>query len=305
MKKLLFVYNMHAGKGQISSRLGEIVDIFTKNGYEATLHPTQDAHDARNRIMAMAPGEYDLLVCSGGDGTLNEAVSAVHEAGLSDMAVGYIPAGTTNDFASSMGIPRDMGRAALTAVTGAEFHADLGKLEDRYFCYVAAFGLFSDVSYETNQDLKNFLGRPAYLLEGLKRLANVPSYELVVDGDNVHLEGTFVLGMITNSQSVGGFQGITGQNVFLDDGLSEVILIRKSDNLLELTETVAGALNSGLETSVVERFKTSHLTIEAREEIPWTVDGEFGGTYRKCEIVNFKQAAIYRIPAGAAASLEG
>ena len=204
MKKMLFIYNPNAGTGILKPKLSEVLDIFTKGGYEVTVYPTQRTHDAVEKIQSYE-GSYDLLVCSGGDGTLDEAVTGMQLRGT-DIPLGYIPAGTTNDFAASLGIPKDILSAADTAVNGVPFSCDVGMVNDDHFIYIAAFGLFTDVSYETKQSMKNILGHLAYVLEGTKRIFNIPSYKIKVSHDGESFEDEFIFGMVTNSRSVGGFK---------------------------------------------------------------------------------------------------
>ena len=170
-KKLVFIFNPKAGKGKIKTSLMDIVDIFNKGGYEVIIRATQAPKDAYEQVKKYAD-KVDLIVCSGGDGTLDEVVTGITEVG-SKVPVGYIPAGSTNDFANSLGIPKNMKAAAETVVDGRLFACDIGAFNDDTFVYIAAFGLFTDVSYETKQEYKNVLGHMAYILEGMKRLPSI------------------------------------------------------------------------------------------------------------------------------------
>lgn len=288
-KRMLFVFNPRAGKGQIKSKLLDIVDIFVKAGYEVTIHPTQFAGDACEQVKKYAD-KVDLIVCSGGDGTLDEVVSGIMECDKT-RPIGYIPAGSTNDFANSLFMSKSMIKAAETIVEGNVYKCDVGRLNGSTFVYIAAFGLFTDVSYETNQDMKNVLGHVAYMLEGMKRLFDIKSYFLTVEKENGEIvEGDFIYGMVTNSRSVGGFKNLTGKNVDMDDGCFEVTLIHKPKNPLELQEIITCLLIAEDNTSLIDTFKARKLTIHAGEEIPWTVDGEFGGNHQDIEIENLHQA---------------
>ena len=177
-------------------------------------------------------------MCSGGDGTLDEVVTAMARR-KDPVPIGYIPTGTTNDFANSLHISKDLLEAADTAANGVPFPCDVGVFNDDYFVYIAAFGLFTDVSYETKQSVKNVLGHLAYVLEGTKRLFNIPSYHIKITHDGETIEDDFVFGMVTNSRSVGGFKGIVGKEVIFDDGEFEVTLIKTPKNPIELNEIVA------------------------------------------------------------------
>lgn len=288
MKKLLFVINGHSGKGQIKNRLLEIIDVMVQEGYQVTVHTTQAREDATNVVREQAK-DYDLIVCSGGDGTLDETVTGLMQSG-EKVPIGYIPAGSTNDFANSLKIPKNMLHAGKTAVTGRRFPCDVGEFNGDFFIYVAAFGIFTDVSYATSQELKNVLGHVAYILEGAKRLHTIKSYHMRVEYDGQETEGDFLLGMITNSTSVGGFKGMTGKNVKLDDGLFEVTLIHKPKNIIELNEIIASLTNLKDTTDLIDSFRADEVRFYAEEEIPWTLDGEFGGDHREVLIQNHHQA---------------
>lgn len=282
MKKLLFVVNGHSGKGQIKNKLLDIIDIMIKEGYHVQVHTTQEREDATKVVREQAK-YYDLVVCSGGDGTLDEAVTGMMQSEVRT-PLGYIPAGSTNDFANSLEIPKDMIQAAKTAVLGVPFSCDVGEFNGDYFIYVAAFGIFTDVSYATSQELKNALGHVAYILEGAKRLHTIKSYHMRVEYDGNEIEGDFLLGMITNSTSVGGFKNMTGKDVKLDDGMFEVTLIHKPKNIIELNTIIASLTNLKDETDLIDSFRADSVKLYSEEEIPWTLDGEFGGDHKEVQI---------------------
>ena len=282
MKKLLFVVNGHSGKGQIKNKLLDIIDIMIKEGYHVQVHTTQEREDATKVVREQAK-YYDLVVCSGGDGTLDEAVTGMMQSEVRT-PLGYIPAGSTNDFANSLEIPKDMIQAAKTAVLGVPFSCDVGEFNGDYFIYVAAFGIFTDVSYATSQELKNALGHVAYILEGAKRPHTIKSYHMRVEYDGNEIEGDFLLGMITNSTSVGGFKNMTGKDVKLDDGMFEVTLIHKPKNIIELNTIIASLTNLKDETDLIDSFRADSVKFYSEEEIPWTLDGEFGGDHKEVQI---------------------
>ena len=295
MKRLLFVYNPHAGKGMLAPKVSDVVDIFVKAGYEVVIYPTQAYHDAYKKISEYDASTYDLVVCSGGDGTLDEVVTGMMKREDRD-PIGYIPAGTTNDFANSLHIPKDVLKAADNAVNGSGFCCDVGKFNDGIFVYIAAFGLFTDVSYETKQGLKNVLGHLAYLLEGTKRLFNIPSYRIKVEHDGEVIEDEFVFGMVTNSRSVGGFRNMIGKEVAFDDGLFEVTLIKTPKNPIALQEIIASLLIEQVDTKHMYTFKTGKITFESIEEIPWTLDGEYGGSHDEVVIENLQKQLHLMVP---------
>lgn len=288
MKKLLFVYNAHAGKASIRSKLADILDLMVKKGYQVTVHPTQWSGDATEVVEQEAP-EYDLVVCSGGDGTLDEVVTGMMRV-EERKPIGYIPMGSTNDFANSLRLPRNILKAAKIALDGRRFACDVGRFNDNSFIYVAAFGIFTEVSYQTNQELKNLLGHAAYILEGAKSLLDIEAYNMRVEYEDVVLEGDFIYGMVSNSISVGGFKQIAGKNVLLDDGVFEVTLIKHPKNPLELNEIVASLLTRVDNTELIYSFKTGQIRFYAQKEVPWTLDGEYGGTHTQTVIKNWYQA---------------
>jgi YegS/Rv2252/BmrU family lipid kinase len=297
MKRMLFIYNPHAGKELLKPQLSDVIDIFVKAGYEVVAYPTQSYRDAYKKIKKYKSDEYDLIVCSGGDGTIDEVVTGMMRRKEGDRdPVGYIPTGTTNDFASSLHIPRGILNAADNAVNGTVFDCDVGKFNDSIFVYIAAFGLFTDVSYETDQQLKNILGHLAYVLEGTKRIFNVPSYRIKVTHDGESFEDEFIYGMVTNSKSVGGFRNMIGKNVVFDDGLFEVTLIRKPTNPIELQEIIAALLIEQVDTKHMYTFRSGHITFESIEEIPWTLDGEYGGTHDMVTIDNLNKQLQIMVP---------
>ncbi len=293
-KKLLFIYNPRAGKGQIKNHLMDIIDIFAKNDYEVTVCPTQKAGDA---VVVAKDGltDYELLVCSGGDGTLDEVVTGMMQ-GKRKIPIGYIPAGSTNDFANSLHIPKNMAKAANIIMEGKKFSCDIGAFNNDSFVYIAAFGIFTDVSYETDQQMKNVLGHMAYVMEGMKRISVVKPFHYKVAYDDKVLEDDFIFGMVTNSISVGGFKRITGKYVELDDGVFEVTLIKIPKNPVELNTIMAALLMRDIDTDLMYCFKTNKVVFESEEEIPWTLDGEFGGDWKQVTIENKKQALEIIVP---------
>lgn len=285
MKRVLFVFNPNSGKGQIKNRLLDIVKILTAADMEVTVHPTSAPKDGYDYIIDNGE-RFDTVVCSGGDGTLNETVGAVMKlTGKTGrrIPIGYIPSGTTNDFASSLGIPKDMVKAARVITEGAIFGCDIGVANNkRSFNYVAAFGAFTEVSYATPQELKNMLGHQAYIIEGMKSLSDLRPQKLTVRTQDRELQGNFLYGMVSNTKSVGGMKGISGKNVDLCDGLFEVTLVREIKNPIELHQAVGGLLTQAYDGNhMLESFKTSHIEFESDDEVAWTFDGEYGGSRRK------------------------
>lgn len=293
-RRLLFVYNPKAGKAQIRAKLADVLEVFASAGYELTVYPTRERGDAR-RIVENREREYELVVCSGGDGTLDEVVTGILRSGF-QTPLGYIPAGSTNDFGGSLALPKSMVQAAEVAVRGRDFPCDMGSFNQDVFVYIAAFGLFTDVSYETGQEMKNVLGHMAYLLEGVKRLSGIRTYSLRVQYEDRVIEDEFIFGMITNSTSVGGFRNITGKNVKLDDGVFEVTLIKAPKNPIELNSILLSLLNRDVDAGAMYCFRTDRLVVETKEPLAWTLDGENGGSHTRVEIQNLCRALTIRVP---------
>ncbi|MEE1315238.1 MAG: diacylglycerol kinase family protein [Faecalimonas sp.] len=288
MKRMLFVYNPNAGRGLIKQKLSDILDIFVRADYELTVYPTQSYRDAYHKVRDLEDA-YDLVVCCGGDGTLDEVVTGMMKRKVKT-PIGYIPAGTTNDFANSLGLSKDMLSAADTAVNGRPFACDIGTFNKDVFVYVAAFGLFTDVAYQTDQNLKKLLGHAAYILEGIKQLSNVPSYRVKITCDGEIIEDEFMIGMVTNSKSVGGFKGLTGEQIEFDDGEFEVTLVRKPKNILDMNEIATSILMGNFNNRHMTTFKGREIVFESIVEIPWTLDGEFGGEHDYVKIRNEQRA---------------
>jgi YegS/Rv2252/BmrU family lipid kinase len=269
------------------------LDIFAEAGYEMTVYPTQKKGDAVSIVQERSP-EYKLVVCSGGDGTLDEVVTGMMKSNFRT-PIGYIPAGSTNDFGGSLALPKNMLNAAQLIVNGKDFSCDVGAFNDDVFVYIAGFGLFTEVSYETDQQIKNVLGYMAYVLEGVKSLSNIRSYRMKVRyGDNC-IEDDFIYGMVTNSASVGGFKRITGKNVKLDDGVFEVTLIKRPTNPIELNNIMAALLNRDIDVDGMYCFTAQEIEIESSKPVAWTLDGEFGGEHEKVTIKNCSKAIDIRV----------
>lgn len=257
-------------------------------------HPTQGRLDATDVVVKKAK-DFDLIVCSGGDGTLDEVVTGMLQLDKK-IPIGYIPAGSTNDFARSLRISNDMEKAAQGIVDGRFYSCDVGRFNDDCFIYVAAFGLFTDVSYETDQNIKNVLGHAAYLLEGAKRLSTVTNYEMKIICDDQVYEGGYIYGMVTNSRSVGGVSRLTGKTVDLNDGYFEVCLIKSPRNINDLNKIILAILDDRVESEYMQCFKAQQITFKCQVEVPWTLDGEFGGKHTQVDIKNDFQALDLIIP---------
>lgn len=297
MKRLLLIYNASAGRQKVKLMLADILDVFAREGYLITALPTQARGDAARAASGLGAG-FDRVVCCGGDGTLNETVSGlmrIHDS--MRPTLGYIPTGTTNDFSRNLSLPRGTEKLALTACGGVPRAIDLGQAGENWFTYVAAFGLFTDVSYSTPQNAKNLLGHTAYLIEGASRLTSVKSYTMRVECGERVIEDEFIYGMVGNTVSVGGLLNLSQDLVKLDDGLFEVLLVRKPKSALELQSIVYTLLNQKRETEeqdsgLVLCFSASQVTFTCQEAVPWTLDGEFGGEHTALRIENHRQSLV-------------
>lgn len=283
-KKLLFIFNPKSGMGLIKNHLVDIVDLMVKAGYDTTIYTTQARGDATRKIVESG-ALFDRIICSGGDGTLDEVVTGMRQADL-QVPLGYIPAGSTNDFARSLEIPSDMVKAAKIAVGDNQFPCDVGQFNDDTFVYIAGFGLFTEISYETPQEFKNIFGHAAYLLSAAQSLAAIPNYMMQIDVNGELLEGRFIYGMITNSVSVGGFKGLTGKNIHLDDGEFEVTLIKSPTNVVQFNEIISYLTGLISETEMVYCTKAKHIHMRSQKSVAWTLDGEFGGEHWEVDITN-------------------
>ncbi|MCR4791600.1 MAG: YegS/Rv2252/BmrU family lipid kinase [Lachnospiraceae bacterium] len=294
MKRMLFIYNPRAGRGRIRAELADILDIFAAGGYEITIAPTRKNGDAE-KIAAERESDFDMVVCCGGDGTLDETVRGMMQ-NEGRTPLGYIPAGSTNDFGGSLALPKDMLKSAQIIVDGTDKAVDVGLFNKEAFIYVAAFGAFTEVSYSTDQDMKNAIGHSAYILEGIKSMGKIRPYHMKIEHDGTVIEDNFIYGMVTNSISVGGIKGITGENVDLADGVFEVNLVREVTNGIEFQQLL-GALAIGKYdySDRIVSFSSGHIRIESDEAVAWTLDGEDGGKHKKIEILNQNRAIDIRV----------
>ncbi len=272
MKRLLLVVNTHAGTRKGGKYLTDIITIFNRADYQVTVHITAGAGDAEAVIRERA-AQADLVVCAGGDGTFNEAVSGILHSGA-DTPLGYIPCGSTNDFAASLGIPSNLLQAARRIVDGQVTRYDVGKFGDRYFTYVASFGAFTRASYSTPQSIKNALGHTAYLLAGIQELSQIRKLPMKLETETEVIEDDFIFGAISNSTSVGGILTLDPKRVDMQDGLFEVLLIRSPKNILELNDCIRALQSQRYNHPSITFLNAKKVTITADPNMPWTLDGE-------------------------------
>lgn len=289
MKKMLFVINPFAGMRKAAKVLPEILSVFNRADFDVRIYVTAGHMDAIQAVARMAPG-MDLVVCSGGDGTFNETVTGLMQAGL-DIPIGYIPSGSTNDFATTLGIPVDCIAAAKMIVEGVPVAYDTGKFGSRYFSYVASFGAFTKASYSTPQSVKNLLGHIAYLLEGMQELSQIRKLhvKLTLDEGEV-LEDDYLFGAICNSTSVGGIMTLDPNQVDLTDGKFEVLLVRAPRTLQEIPECLLSVQKQQYNSTMMTFRNASRILVETDPEIPWTLDGEKEDGHDLVEIQNLHKA---------------
>ena len=293
-KKLLFIVNPVAGRKLYKKVFPEMIQEFMEAGYLVTTYLTQSPRDAE-RYAALCGADYDRVVCLGGDGTFAQVVSGLKHCGK-DMAVGYIPAGSSNDFGSLHGLSSDLVTAAHDAVTGQIKAVDSGTFNDKPFIYVAAFGAFVATSYVTPQDLKNALGRPAYFLDVMRELPRIKAEHLKVTANGRTFEGDYIFGAVTNNTSVSGVVSLPEGTVITDDGKFEVVLSENLTTLPELSDAVYSVLSGDFVSQQITFFHASELTIEAEGPMDWTLDGEYHRGDKLVEIVNHKQSLKVYVP---------
>lgn len=285
MKHLLFIFNARSGKAQVKEKLCSIVDFYFDQDYLVTLLPIRKISNMQG---ILETEKIDFIACAGGDGTLNSVVSASMQVGC-EIPIGYLPMGSTNDFARTLGYDEDFSRSLRRSCLGEENWIDVGQINDRYFVYVAAFGSLAEVSYDTPQSIKNWLGHLAYILNGIQKITELKSYHIKVEADGCSVEDDFCMGFVMNSKSIGGFRSPLSDMVKLDDGMFEVFLIKTPQNILDVQRIIADLLSGNLQSEMYRYFQTGYLKMES-EKINWTLDGEYGGTVDCAEIKNHKRA---------------
>ena len=274
MKRMLLIINTKSGKTKSKSRFFHIIDRFDDNGFCVTVTVTRSpGHGIEIAKKGSISGNFDYIVCAGGDGTYNEVVNGV-VSGNRDVFVGYIPAGSTNDFAASMNIEADILKAVDRVVSGKPHPIDIGLFNDRYFSYIATFGAFTSASYNTPQSFKNVFGHMAYVLSGIKDITAIQPYDVSVKTDKEDYNGEYIFGAVCNSTSVGGLLKLDADDVDMSDGLFEVILVRKPKNIVELNEIVWKSLASDFSGKMFEFIKVSEIEFLMPKGVSWSIDGE-------------------------------
>ena len=292
-KKQLFIMNPKAGLMQAPKYMAEIVEKFSGAGYLTQVLMTAGGGDARN-FAAEYGGEVDVVVVSGGDGTLNGVIDGLIRGGHKT-AIGYIPAGSTNDFANSIGLPKSIPACVDRIINGTPQPVDIGSFNGRYFSYVASFGAFTSTTYSVPQNIKNILGHSAYVMAGVKELAHIKSIharitlEKGTPAEEIH-EGDYVLGGVCNSKSIGGIVNLQKLDVDMNDGLMEVVLIKMPGDLIELSDITASILSGTFKSHQIEKYSARNITFELDENVHWTLDGEYEKGSGICEINTIESA---------------
>ena len=289
MKRMLFVMNPYAGMRRANRYVADLLTIFNQAGYEVTAHMTSGTGDAE-RIVKEKCAQMDLVVCAGGDGTFNETISGLIRSGA-DVPVGYIPCGSTNDFANSLKLSTNVVQAAKDIVEGVPVRYDVGKFGDRYFSYVASFGAFTKASYSTPQNIKNALGHTAYILEGIQELSQLrPTHVRFALEDGQIIEDDFIFGAVSNSTSLGGILTLDPKQVDMGDGMFELLLVRMPKDLIELNDCVWAVQRQKYNCAMMTFVTTPKLKVYPNPNMSWTLDGERADGAQEIVIENLHHA---------------
>ncbi len=288
MKKMLFVLNPCAGMRKANKFLPEILSLFNRADYLVITHVTAAAGEAIDVVARLAP-EMDIVVCCGGDGTFNEAVNGLLKSGV-QIPLGYIPAGSTNDFATSLKLPAQPVEAARAIVEGGPHNYDIGAFADRYFSYVASFGAFTRASYSTPQSVKNALGHTAYILEGINELSQIRKFHVKLELDGIPYEDDYLFGAISNSTSVAGILTLDPRQVDMCDGKFEVLLVRAPRDLLEISDCIRALQSQTYNCGMITFQTASNIRVTGGQELVWTLDGERAPWQAVTEVRNLHNA---------------
>ncbi len=287
-RKLLLIVNPVAGMMKTKTTLFNITNTFCKEGYFVVTQITQHRGHATELVMQYG-ASFDIIVCCGGDGTLNEVIEGLLKANITT-PLGYIPSGSTNDFANTLQLSSKPVAAASAIITGSEYKLDIGLFGERYFSYIASFGAFTAASYKTAQEVKNTIGHMAYILEGIRELPTIQPYHVTFATEDKVYDGDYIFGSITNSTSVAGLVKLRGDLVDLCDGLFEVILVKNPQNIAQLNKIISSIVTSDFNNEMFEFFKSSKLSIVSAEPLSWTLDGEHVPDVNRVKISNIPGA---------------
>lgn len=297
MKNVLLIINPRAGKTRAKTAMFDIVDVLSSNGARVSVEITRHAGHA-SELAANADTRADTIVCVGGDGTLNEVIEGVVKSG-SKVNIGYIPSGSTNDFASTLNISKDMKTAALDIVNGSATTLDIGCFGDRYFTYVASFGAFTKASYSTSQDIKNALGHLAYILQGICDIPSIRAEHASIVADTGNYSGDYIFGAIANSTSVGGIISFDETIVTMNDGKFELLLVKRPRTLPELNRCINALLTQNYDCDMIDFGTLSRADITTENPLTWSLDGERADTDGKIHVENLTRAVTMILPRSA------
>lgn len=284
MKQLLLILNPTAGTKKAGKYLSNIISVFNQAEYDTHVYITTCRGDATKAVIKYGE-EKNVIVCCGGDGTLNETITGIQEKGL-DVGLGYIPAGSTNDFANSLHLSNDVLKAAEQIVDGDSRQYDVGKFNERYFSYIASFGAFTKSSYSTRQSLKNTLGHLAYILDGIQEITSIKKEYLRMEIEGEVIEDDYLFGAICNSTSVGGILTLSSEVVDMSDGKFEILLIRAPKNIQELHECVIALHSKKYDCGMITFRSASEIKITANPDMSWTLDGERAEGCETIRVIN-------------------
>lgn len=294
MKEMLLFVNPAAGRSEMHYQLMDVISRFTAAGYDVTCHPTQKPQDI-TEVIAERGERFDMIVTCGGDGTLNETVTGMMQLKHRPL-LGYIPAGTVNDFATSLHIPKNIPDAVTNIIEGVPFSVDLGGFNEKYFTYVAAFGAFTKVSYATPHASKQALGRAAYILEGIRSLTDIRPIHVTAKAGETVIEDDVILGMVTNATSVGGFKALDDSIVKMDDGLNELILVRAPKALADYNAIIGALIARDFKPDHFHILQSDSVTLDFDVPVPWTLDGEYGGDTDHAVVINIPKPIRIMVP---------
>ncbi|MBQ9303605.1 diacylglycerol kinase family protein [Butyrivibrio sp.] len=285
-KRALILINKTSGTGRAASETLEIATALAQKGYEPIVYPILPGSNLTSEeIIPQYDGKVDMIMCSGGDGTLNHVMNAIMHMKKKPL-LSYVPSGSTNDFAKGLGIPSSKAKAIEVVSKGMPYTYDVGRMNDKYFNYVAAFGAFSKVSYATDQDLKNVLGYAAYVISAIAELPQNIGYSchMKIEADDLYEEGDFIFGAISNSASVAGMTLFADSDIKQDDGFMELLLIKTPKNLAEFNAVITALATKEPDNPYIIYKQVKSAKFVSDDETEWTLDGEFGGAFKETEI---------------------
>lgn len=300
INNVLLIKNPRAGKNSTRINTGEIIRAFRERGIECFEKTTTCQGDAIN-IAEKYAGNYDAVICCGGDGTYNEVINGLMRADVHNPVI-YLPCGSTNDFANSLSLSKDPQKAAQMYVDGLVNKYDIGKFNDKYFCYIASFGLATEISYGTSQRIKNLFGHSAYLINGfviklIPMLKNLKAAHMRIEYDDGVIDDKFYFGAIANTNEISGLFKLEKTNIKMNDGKFELLLVRGS-GVKDVADVFTSALRQDYTGENIILVKTSKLKITTEDNVPWTLDGEYGGACNEIDVEVLKEAVDVVSPKG-------